>query len=131
MLAAAPPAARTVPAPAAAAPAEEPAGTPGTPAPLGSSNVIPWAVAGIALIALIAMVAGQSMTRASGGDEQPGQPLAGGPGVAGSAPDISQMTPQQRAERLYDRMMGAFEAGHLDTVRMFAPMATQAYQMLD
>lgn len=49
----------------------------------------------------------------------------------GPAPDISQMTPDERAQRLYDRMMAAFENGHTDTVQMFAPMATAAYQMLD
>lgn len=41
------------------------------------------------------------------------------------------MSPEERASRLYDRMMSAFEAGHIDTVQMFAPMATAAYQMLD
>ena len=41
------------------------------------------------------------------------------------------MSPEERASRLYDRMMAAFEGGHLDTVQMFAPMATAAYQMLD
>lgn len=97
----------------------------------GSGNVVPWAVAGIALIALIAMVAGQRMGRSGSADESPGQPLGGAPAMSGTAPDISQMTPEQRAERLYDRMMGAFERGRMDTVQMFAPMATQAYLMLD
>jgi hypothetical protein len=97
-------------------------------------------VAAIALLALVALVAGQRFSRSSasqaadasqGDASQAVAPFAGGANGNVRAPDISQMTPDQRAERLYDRMMGAFERGQMDTVRMFAPMATEAYQMLD
>ena len=47
------------------------------------------------------------------------------------APDISQLTPEQRAERLYDRIMTEHEAGRQDAVRSFLPMARAAYEMLD
>ena len=47
------------------------------------------------------------------------------------APDISQLTPEQRAERLYDRIMTEHEAGRQDAVRTFMPMAIAAYEMLD
>jgi hypothetical protein len=47
-----------------------------------------------------------------------------------AAVDISQMTPQERAERLYDRIMSLAERGRGDSVRFFAPMAIQAYTML-
>jgi len=47
------------------------------------------------------------------------------------APDISQLTPEQRAERLYDRIMMEHEAGRQDAVQSFLPMARAAYQMLD
>lgn len=40
------------------------------------------------------------------------------------------MTPTQRAERLYDRVMSAAERGLPDTVRFFMPMAIQAYQAI-
>jgi hypothetical protein len=46
------------------------------------------------------------------------------------APDISSLTPAERAERLYDRIMGAAERGRADTVRFFMPMALQAYAAL-
>ena len=46
------------------------------------------------------------------------------------APDISSLTPAERAERLYDRIMGAAERGRVDSVRFFMPMALQAYQSL-
>jgi hypothetical protein len=115
------------PAPAAAG---VPAGTT-APASGGHSN-LPLAIVGIAFLAVVAIVAGQSFARAGSGGAQAG-PMAGGGGAPamGAAPDISQMTPEERASRLYDRMMGAFEAGHMDTVQMFAPMATAAYEMLD
>jgi len=51
-------------------------------------------------------------------------------GTAGRAPDISSLTPAERAERLYDRIMGAAERGRVDSVRFFMPMALQAYQLL-
>ena len=46
------------------------------------------------------------------------------------APDISQMTPQQQAERLYDRIMREYEAGQIDNVRTFMPMAIAAFERL-
>jgi Double zinc ribbon len=122
-----------------------PVAVPGaTPAPAAASptrgDTLPWAVAGIAVLALIAMVAGQHLAQ-SGSPSGPQAVAAGDAGSAGGAgagsvpmgpaPDISQMSPEERAQRLYDRMMGWFEAGHMDTVQMFAPMATAAYQMLD
>ena len=40
------------------------------------------------------------------------------------------MSPGERAERLYDRVMALSERGRTDSVRFFAPMAMQAYAML-
>ena len=40
------------------------------------------------------------------------------------------MTPTQRAERLYDRVMSAAERGLTDSVRFFIPMALQAYEAI-
>ena len=52
-------------------------------------------------------------------------------GTMPRAPDISQLSPEQRAERLYDRIMTEHEAGRQDAVRSFLPMARAAYEMLD
>ena len=97
----------------------------------GSS--LPWLIAGVAVLAVLAMVLGQRIlsgnspaTDAAAADAGAGQPP-----MMGQAPDISQMTPEERAQRLSDRMLAAFERGHTDTVQMFAPMALEAYQMLD
>ena len=120
---------------AAAAPgAPTGAGAPpagGAPAKTGG-DALPWAVAGIAFLALVAVFAGQSLARSgpNAGAESAGAPAGGAMSSMGPAPDISQMSPEERASRLYDRMMSAFEAGHMDTVQMFAPMATAAYEML-
>lgn len=46
------------------------------------------------------------------------------------APDISQMTPEQQAERLHDRIMREYEAGQIENVRTFMPMAVAAYERL-
>ena len=51
-------------------------------------------------------------------------------GAPPRAPDISQLTPEQRAERLYDRIMTEHEAGRADAVRSFLPMARAAYEMI-
>ncbi len=110
------------------------AGAPAGAAPGKSGgDALPWAVAAIAFLALIAMFAGQRFARAGSntGGNTSATPLAGaGMSPMGPAPDISQMTPQEQASRLYDRIMSAYEAGHMDTVQMFAPMAVGAYQNL-
>ena len=46
------------------------------------------------------------------------------------APDISALSPAERAERLYDRVMGAAERGLVDSVAFFMPMAIQSYAAL-
>ncbi len=46
------------------------------------------------------------------------------------APDISSLSPQERADRLYNRVMMLATQGKADSVLFFAPMALTAYQML-
>ena len=45
-------------------------------------------------------------------------------------PDISQLSPQERADRLFNRVMLLAGQGKADSVLFFAPMAISAYQML-
>jgi hypothetical protein len=40
------------------------------------------------------------------------------------------MSPQERADRLYDRVMRLSEEGKQDSVQYFAPMVLAAYQMI-
>lgn len=99
----------------------------------GFNAALPWAVAGIALVAFIALIAGQRFSR---GGQQPAAPdasaapFASGAPTGTRAPDISNLTPAEAAARLYDRIMGAYERGQADTVQLFAPMAITSYGMI-
>jgi hypothetical protein len=130
-----------------------PSGAPSAAPSRGFASALPWAVAALALVSLTALVVGQRFGARSaptanadvldGANMQGTTPI--GPGAAGDAsaatgapagtmpraPDISQLTPEQRAERLYDRIMTEHEAGRQDAVRSFLPMARAAYEMLD
>ena len=100
-----------------------------TPSKSGDS-AIAWAVAAIALVALTALIAGRQFRGRTVAEATP----LGAPSVADGivrAPDISQLTPAQRAEALFDRMMRLNDAGEPDSVRFFAPMAIAAYQMIE
>jgi hypothetical protein len=100
------------------------------PAANESGSTLPWAVAGVALAALVALVAGQRYMQSRG---EPAPVLTGVPQApAGSASgvDISSMSPEERASRLFNRVMGYAERGRADSVRIFAPMALAAYEML-
>jgi hypothetical protein len=91
---------------------------------VGGQN-LPWWIAGAAMFVLI-VVLGIRMV-------QPGPPAApaatGGPAgpLAGAAPDISNMTPRQRADALFNRVMGAAESGDSAGARAFIPMAIAAH----
>jgi hypothetical protein len=52
-------------------------------------------------------------------------------GLAGPAPDISTMTPRERFDRLYNRIMQASERSDSAEVERFTPMALGAYRQLD
>jgi hypothetical protein len=117
------------------------AGSIGAAPARGFGAIIPWAVAALALASIIALVVGQRFGArpnpandiAEGSNAQPSAPFVnpGAPtGAMPRAPDISNMTPAQRAERLYDRIMTEHEAGHPENVRAFMPMAIAAYEML-
>jgi len=58
-------------------------------------------------------------------------PFAGGTAGGGPPPDISSMSPRERFDRLYNRIMTAAENGDEATVTNFSPMALSAYTMLD
>jgi hypothetical protein len=83
-----------------------------------------WAITGVSVFALIAMIGWQVI--------RPEQPAAGtpaAPGAPGSPPDLSTMTPIEAADRLFERVMTAVETGDEGTVQRFLPMALQAYEI--
>ncbi len=51
--------------------------------------------------------------------------------TGGPAPDITNMTPRERFNRLYNRVMQAAQSGDEATVSRFTPMALGAYAQLD
>lgn len=52
-------------------------------------------------------------------------------GGTGAPPDLSQMSPREQFDRLYNRVMQASEAGDTAQVAQFTPMALMAYSALD
>src|SRR6266480_3944142 len=106
------------------------------------TNALPWIVAALAFLALFAMAAGRGFNarRSNTVDgsqnalPQAGLDDRGGAEDDGSAamraPDISSLSPQERADRLYNRVMLLASQGKTDSVQFFAPMALTAYQML-
>ena len=102
--------------------------------PRSAASALPWTVAAIAMLALIALVAGQrfSGTRSPAAASSADAPFAAGAGTpeASRAPDISNLSPRERADRLYDRIMRLSSEGKADSVQFFAPMALSVYQSL-
>ena len=112
----------------------------------GLATALPWAVAGIALVALVAMLAGQRFNARSATTLD--APLNALPQAglddrgAGAAPDISNMSGRERASRLFDRIMRLAEererdstlfaaAGKEDSLQLFAQMGIQAHMLLE
>jgi hypothetical protein len=97
----------------------------------------------LAFLALFAMAAGRGFNASRGSTidgSQNALPQAGlddrgdapddqSAGVR--APDISSLSPQERADRLYNRVMTLATQGKTDSVQFFAPMAIQAYLMVE
>lgn len=98
------------------------AGSPGG----GAQVVLPWVVAGIALLSLLAFIVGQNFRRAPAPSATTATAAGDAAGASGRAPDISQMSPTERADRLFQRVMLYVEAGKSDSVQFFAPMAIQS-----
>jgi hypothetical protein len=104
----------------------------GTPSAGGGAGTgarpggIPWFLVGGAVVVLLVIVAVVQL--------RPGTPppAPAPPAAQPSGPvDLSQLSPREAADRLFDRVMISKEAGKLDTAAFFAPMALRAYGMLD
>src|SRR5256885_6585090 len=89
---------------------------------------LPWGVAGAALGALLTVL----LLRVGGSGERGAVPSDSPSGTAPRSPlpDISQMSPEERATRLYNRVMTLHSQGKADSAEFFLPMALQAYAML-
>ncbi len=93
-----------------------------------TGNNAGWIAAGVASVALVIAVGMQFIDRGAAGP--PGQLPSNVPTPQVRAPDISNMTPRERADRLFERIMIADSRGLADTVAFFTPMALEAYALL-
>lgn len=119
------------------------AATPAQSSPRSIAGSLPWIVAAIALVTLLAFLAGNAFSSRRGstldapqnalpqaGLDDRAQPTPAGTEGVVRGPDISQLSPQERADRLFNRVMLLSSQGKSDSVLFFAPMAITAYQML-
>lgn len=96
----------------------------------GSSERTPWIVAAVAIVALLAVVLVMVIRTSPGRPPEAQGAPAGALGAGPGGVDLAAMTPRERFDRLYNRVMRAAEGGDPSTVTNFAPMALQAYDML-
>jgi hypothetical protein len=99
-----------------------------------AATTVPWTIAALALLALAALAAGRNFGAHRSATETPAAsapPVADAdPGAGPAPPDISAMSPAERADRLFDRVMRLHEEGKDDSVQFFAPMVLAAFQAI-
>lgn len=93
---------------------------------------LPWAVAGLAIVALAGVVIVPRMSAdpaavAGAVSNLAQQPPAGGGAMDPSQVDLSSMTPRERADRLFNRVMEGMSGGDTTRIGFFTDMAIQAY----
>ncbi len=101
----------------------------------GRSDRTPWLIAS----AIVVLLVGGIVARMQRGTPAPVVPDMANPGAVGAAgavpagrgPDISRMSPSERFDRLFNRVVAAAERGDTTEVLRFAPMALGAYEQLD
>jgi len=98
-------------------------------APSGGWRVgLPWGIAGLLVGALLTALILRVTGGAAADPTPPVVPALTAP--PGAAPDISRMSPEERARRLFDRVVDLSERGVQDSVQFFMPMALGAYAQL-
>jgi len=87
-----------------------------------------WLLGGAMALVLVALVL-RRPNAAPAAEPEPDPAPAAEP--AGTPPDLSKMTPRERFDRLYKRVITAAQQGDQATVQRFTPMAVAAFGMLD
>lgn len=96
-------------------------------APAGAtSKAARWGVPALAILAVVLLSVWTAGSRRSA-DTAPGVPLGTQSGVA---PDLSSMSPQEQADRLFNRVMRLSSEGKADSAAFFAGMALGALESL-
>lgn len=99
----------------------------------GLAAKLPW------ILGLVGVIGGATYLSVAGPKSTPAAAEAGAApfapfanGNSGAAPpDIANMSPNERANRLYGRIMAYVQAGKADSAAFFAPMALAAHEMLE
>ncbi|HKU62153.1 MAG TPA: zinc ribbon domain-containing protein [Gemmatimonadales bacterium] len=114
----------------------EPAEASAPAARAAGTERLAWLVAA----SLCAILIGAIVWRVERDQPAPAIPQMANPGAGGAeasgtpsgpAPDISQMSPRERFDRLFNRIMEAAQRGDSAQVLRFTPMALGAYTQLD
>ncbi len=95
----------------------------------GQAAMLPWIVAGVAVVALLATLI-VVVTRRPAGVDTAAAAAPFAPGQRATT-DISNMTPREQADRLFNRVMQASTNGDTAQVQFFGPMTINAYGMMD
>ncbi|HYC50372.1 MAG TPA: hypothetical protein VEB19_04600 [Gemmatimonadaceae bacterium] len=97
-----------------------------------ASTLLRWGMPGFAIVALILLSVWSAGSRSPAAGTQPGVPLSGmaSGGSQGVAPDISSMSPEEQADRLFNRVMRLSSEGKPDSAAFFATMAYGALEAL-
>jgi hypothetical protein len=90
--------------------------------------ILPWILGAAAFATILAAL---FVTERQGRATPPANPVSASTAGSGTPPDLSQMSPRERFDRLYNRVMQASESGDTATVSQFTSMALAAYGMLD
>jgi hypothetical protein len=98
-------------------------------APWTGSNALRWGVPALAVALLIVLTIVQRSSRGGAQDSAQREPLGTGAGTV-QAPDISSMSPDERADRLFNRVMRLSSEGKADSAAFFGPMAMGAIEAL-
>jgi hypothetical protein len=96
------------------------------------ASVLPWAVAGVAVVALLTVVLlrrSEPAPAAPGPFVREGEAAAAAGTGGAAAVDLASMTPREAADRLFNRVMTAVSEGDTAEAERFVPMAVQAYGM--
>ena len=98
---------------------------------VGRTDRVPWLIAGGALAGMLVLLL-LLTARGARTEAPPAAGMVAPSGETGAvAPDISQLSPKERFDRLYNRVMQAAQSGDQATMSRFMPMALGAYEMLD
>ncbi|HEX5871712.1 MAG TPA: zinc ribbon domain-containing protein [Longimicrobium sp.] len=92
---------------------------------------LPWAIAAVA----VAVLAAATLLPRLAGDDAPSAALAqqgaaAAPGNNPSAVDLASMTPRERADRLFNRVMAGVSSGDTTQMGLFTEMGIKAYGMV-